>query len=134
MPRSSKQPIVQILLAQAILCGFVASALAIWQGSTVGLSALTGGMIAVLPNAFLAARLMTPGAGSSARALLAAAWLGEIGKLTLTALLFSAVFIFLRPISALAVFVGFIPAQFVVFCAPLMGRERLNGRGGRAKI
>ena len=133
VPRPGKQPIMTILLAQALTGGIVATALALWQGSTVGLSALMGGAIAVLPNAFLAALLMTPGAGTSARALLGAAWLGEIGKLVLTVLLFAAVFILVRPISGLAVFGGYIAAQMVILCAPLMGSERLDGIDGKAK-
>ncbi|MGD8339445.1 MAG: ATP synthase subunit I [Gammaproteobacteria bacterium] len=134
VPTPGKQPILSILLAQALVGGLVASGLALWLGSTAGFSALMGGVAAVLPNAFLAALLLTPRAGSSARALLGAAWVGEIGKLMLTVLLFAVVFIAVRPISAPAVFAGYIAAQLVILCAPLMGSERLDGRDGKAKI
>ena len=109
------------LLAQAGVSLGLAVALWFWQGSTAAVSALLGGMVAVIPNAFLAARLLAPGAGNSARALMRSAWLGEIGKLLLTALLFGVVFGVVRPISPLAVFGGFIAAQLVIFGALLYG-------------
>jgi ATP synthase protein I len=134
VPITGRQPIITILLAQALASGLVAAGLALWLGRTVGVSALLGGAVAVLPNAFLAARLLTPGSAASAKAMLRAAWLGEVGKLIMTAVLFAAVFIAVKPLSAPAVFGGFIAAQLVIFCAPLMGSGWLDGKDGKAKI
>ena len=89
VPRPGKQPIVSILLAQALASGMLAAGLGLWLGRTVGVSALLGGAVAVLPNAFLAARLLKPGNKVSAEALLQSAWLGEAGKLIMTAVLFA---------------------------------------------
>lgn len=111
-----------ILLAQAGVSAGIALLLGVSQGAVPALSALLGGMIAVLPNGFLAARLLAPRAGSSAKALMRSAWLGEAGKLLLTALLFGAVFALLRPISPAAIFGGFIAAQLVIFVVPLLDR------------
>jgi ATP synthase protein I len=134
VPKPGRQPILSILLAQVLVSGITASVLAISHGSTVATSALAGGMIAVVPNAFLAARLLSATAGTSARALLGAAWIGEIGKFVMTVALFAAVFVFVRPISAAAVLGGYIVAQLVVFCAPLIAGGRLDGRDGKAEI
>jgi ATP synthase protein I len=120
------QPILLLLLAQVAVALAVAAGLALWQGRLTAVSALLGGAIAVIPNAFLAARLLSPRAGTSARALLRAAWLGEIGKLVLTALLFAIVLVTMRPISGLGLFGGFIAAQLVIFGAPLLGSGRLD--------
>jgi ATP synthase protein I len=120
------QPILLLLLAQVAVALAVAAGLALWQGRLTAVSALLGGAIAVIPNAFLAARLLSPRAGASARALLRAAWLGEIGKLALTALLFAIVLVTMRPISGLGLFGGFIAAQLVIFGAPLLGSGRLD--------
>lgn len=127
------QPIVSILLAQVALSGAVAAGLAVWQGQIAAVSALLGGVIAVVPNAFLAARLIAPHAGASAKRLLRAAWLGEIGKLVLTALLFAVVFASVRPLSAAGVFAGFIAAQLAIFGMPLLGGEWLDGKEEKAK-
>lgn len=114
------------LLAQIGVSVAIAALLWAWHGELAAMSALVGGMTAVVPNGFLAARLLKPRAAS---ALLRAAWLGEIGKLLLTALLFGAVFAWMRPISAPAVFAGFIAAQLVVFGALLVsGRPRRGSR------
>jgi ATP synthase protein I len=72
-----------------------------------------------VPNAFLAARLLA--ARATARAVLRAAWIGEFGKLFLTATAFLVIFAFVRPISAPAVFAGFIAVQLVLFGALLYG-------------
>ena len=117
----ARQPILLILLAQVVASGVVALVLALWQGQLAAFSALLGGAIAVVPNAFLAARLLKPAAGTSARAMLRAAWIGEIGKLVLTALMFALVFATVRPLAVLALFGGFIVAQLMVICVPLAG-------------
>jgi ATP synthase protein I len=129
----ARQPILLILLAQAVTSAVVAAVLALWQGQLVAVSALLGGAIAVIPNAFLAARLLSPQAGANAKAMLRAAWLGELGKLALTVLLFSIVLVTVRPISAFGLFGGFIAAQLVVFGAPLLGSGRLDGTEDKAK-
>jgi ATP synthase protein I len=134
VPLPGRQPIIWILLAQAVSSGLIAGGLALWFGRIVGVSALLGGAVAVLPNAFLAARLLKPGNTVSAEMLLRSAWLGEAGKLIMTAVLFAAVFVAVRPLSAPAVFGGFIAAQLVIFCAPLMGSGWLDGKDGKAKI
>lgn len=126
----SNQSIVSILLAQFVASLVVAGTGALVFGQTVAVSSLLGGVIAVVPNAFLAARLMSPRLADDAEAMLRAAWLGEIGKLVLTGLLFAAVFVSVRPLSGLALFAGFIAAQMMVFGAPLLeraGSEKGNG-------
>jgi ATP synthase protein I len=95
------------------------------MGEVAGASALLGGAAVVVPNAFLAARLLQPSRDESAEAMMRAAWVGEIGKLLLTAVLFGVIFGVVRPIEPPAVFAGLIAAQLVVFGALLLG----GGRG-----
>jgi ATP synthase protein I len=109
------------LLVQTCVSAALALALWAWVGGVAATSALFGGATAVLPNGFLAARLLAPSRDESAKAMMRSAWLGEIGKLLLTALLFGVIFGFVRPIDPLAVFAGFIAAQLVVFGALLVG-------------
>lgn len=109
------------LLVQAAVTVSLAAVLLIWLGQVAATSALLGGLTALVPNAFLAARLLRAGMGEGGRALLRAAWLGEIGKLLLTVLLFAVIFARVRPLEPLAVFGGFIAAQLVVFGVLLLG-------------
>jgi ATP synthase protein I len=115
------------LLVQACVSFAVAVVAWISAGEIAGTSALFGGATAVVPNGFLAARLLKPSRDESAKAMMRAAWLGEIGKLLLTALLFGVIFGFVRPLEPLAVFAGFIAAQLVVFGGLLVG----NGTGAQ---
>lgn len=108
-----------ILLAQSVVSiGLAAVAWAL-IGADSALAIVLGGMAAVIPNAFLAARLLGLAPRADARALMRAAWLGEIGKLLLTVLAFVGIFTWIRPNSAAAVFCGFIAAQSIVLGALL---------------
>jgi ATP synthase protein I len=116
---SDRRIVPLTLLAQAGVSVGLALLLWWWQGNVAATSALLGGMVAVVPNAFLAARLLQPSTPDAA-SLLRSAWIGEIGKVVLTALLFGVIFAMLRPIAPLAVFGAFIAAQLVVFGALLL--------------
>lgn len=101
----------------------VAFAVTCWVawGRIAGYSALVGGLICVLSNAFLALRILAPGGDLSGRGMMRSAWAGEIGKLALTVLMFGATFALLEPISAAAVIGGYIAAQLVIFAALALG-------------
>jgi ATP synthase protein I len=116
------------LLAQAGMSSALAALLWITFGGVAAASTLLGGAAAVVPNAFLAARVLKPNRDVSAGAMMRAAWLGEIGKVLLTVVAFGVIFGFVRPISPPAVFAGFIAAQLVVFGALLVGGGLEAGR------
>lgn len=109
------------LLVQTCVSFVVAAVSWVWFGEVAAWSALLGGAAVVIPNGFLAARVLAPNRDVSARAMLRSAWFGEVGKLALTALAFGVIFGVVRPIEPLAVFAGFIAAQLVVFAALLVG-------------
>ncbi len=100
----------------------VALSAALWSafGHVAGYSALLGSLTAVVPNLFLALRIMAPRRDPGAKALLGAAWVGEAGKLALTVLFFVLVFTQVRPLSAAALFAGFIVTQLVALFGLLM--------------
>jgi len=112
--------VAKVLLAQLGLT--VALALIFWgtDGRVSGYSALLGGLTCVIPNAFLALRLVAPRRDPGAGALVRAAYIGELGKLALTVLMFSMVFTLVRPLAAGPLFVGFIAAQLATFSGLLM--------------
>ncbi|HET8698929.1 MAG TPA: ATP synthase subunit I [Gammaproteobacteria bacterium] len=112
------------LLGQAGVTLCLGAGLWLWLGQVAGVSALLGGATAVIPNGFLAARLLQRRTGAGGTALLRSAWIGEIGKWLLTAVLFAAIFGAVRPLEPLAVFGGFIAAQMVIFAALLLGGAR----------
>ena len=98
----------------------------VFSAGGIGYSVLLGSLICVIPNAFLALRLVVPRRDPGAQALVNAAWIGEIGKLALTVLLFSLVFTLVRPLNAAALFAGFIASQLVTFSGFLMRGDTLK--------
>ncbi len=129
MPGSGRGfTVVGTLLGQALVTLTLAGLLWIWQGRVAAMSALLGGLAALVPNAFLAARLLSASIDQAGLPLLRAAWIGEIGKLVLTAVIFAVIFLRVRPLAPLAVFGGFIAAQLVVFGALLLGSGAVDGR------
>jgi ATP synthase protein I len=113
-----------ILLAQLGVAVALAAIVWIWLGSDRAVPTLLGGLIGVVPNAFLAARLMSPRAGSSARNLLAAGWLGEIGKIVIAAVMFTAVFVTLKPLHPGFLFAGYIATILALPVGLLFERGR----------
>ena len=121
-----------ILLAQSGAALGLAAIVWISLGSERAVPTLLGGLIGVVPNAFLAARLMSPRAGSSAKSLLRAGWIGEVGKLAIAALMFAAVFATLRPLHPGFLFAGFIATLLALPLGLLFdGDERTGAEGGR---
>ena len=94
------------------------------KGHIAGYSALLGALACVIPNAFLALRLVVPRRDPGARALIRAAYIGELGKLALTVLIFSIVFVLVRPLAAVPFFTGFIAAQLVTLSGLLLRDEQ----------
>ena len=110
--------IPRVLMWQFIVGAVLAAALWLVFGKVAGYSALLGSLACVLPNAFLGLRLMAPRRDPGA--LKRAAWIGEIGKLALTVLLFVLIFTRVEPLEAAALFAGFIASQLTVFAGFLM--------------
>ena len=117
---SSVNPIVKVLLLQLGLGMVVAMLFWGLNGPIPGYSAMLGGLICVVPNAFLALRLSVPREDPGAKALVRAAYVGELGKLALTVIGFIVVFSLVEPLSVGALFAGFIAAQLATFGGFLM--------------
>ena len=111
---------LKVLVAQIGIGAVLAAALWGLYGHVAGYSALLGSLTCVIPNAFLALRLVVPRRDPGAGALIRAAYIGELGKLALTVLMFSSVFVLVRPLSAAALFAGFIAAQLMTFAGFLV--------------
>ena len=109
--------VLNILLAQSGVTILVAGIAWIWAGEVAAYSAVLGGVACVVPNAFLAARILALRGAPTARNMMRTAYLGEAGKLILTLALFGAIFASVRPLSPGLVFAGFIAAQAVMFVA-----------------
>ena len=115
---------LKVLVGQIGIGVVLAAALWGLYGHVAGYSALLGSLTCVIPNAFLALRLIAPRRDPGAGALLRAAYIGELGKLGLTVLIFSIVFVLVRPLSAAALFSGFIAAQLMTIAGLLLANNQ----------
>jgi len=115
--------VVRVLLTQLGLSVVISALFWGFTGVVSAYSALLGGLTCVIPNAFLALRLLVPRRDPGAGALIRAAYLGEVGKLALTVIMFILVFTLVQPLAAGALFTGFIAAQLATFAGFLM-RDR----------
>ncbi len=118
--RRGSNIIVTVLAGQLVVGVVLAAVLWGFAGSVAGYSALLGSLICVIPNAFLGMRIVLARRDPGARALIRAAYTGELGKLALTVLMFSIVFVTVRPLAAGSLFAGFIAAQLVTFVGFLL--------------
>ncbi len=107
--------IFRILIAQLFASLLIGAAALVLADSTAALSAVLGGLICVIPNAFLALRIIVGSSGRDPRGMLRASYVGAAGKLLLTAALFAAVFVLVRPLAAGWLFGAFVLAQATVW-------------------
>ncbi len=113
--------IPRVLTWQFVIGVALAAVLWVVYGNAAGYSALLGSLACVIPNAFLGLRIMAT--RRDAKALLRAAWIGELIKLVLTVAIFTLVFALVRPLSAAALFAGFIVTQLVAFSGLAMRHD-----------
>jgi ATP synthase protein I len=121
---SSMSTVLRVLLGQAGIGAVLAAVFWGFGGHVAGYSALLGSLACVIPNGFLALRLLAPRRDAGAKALMRAAYFGELGKLGLTVLMFSIVFLVVQPLAAGPLFAGFIAAQLMTFLGLLMRDEQ----------
>ena len=120
---------LKVLAGQAAVGLALAAAFWAAGGGVPGYSALLGSLACVVPNAFLALRLALPRRDPGAKALMRAAWAGEMGKLALTVLLFSLVLATVRPLSDGPLLTGFIASQLMVLMGLWLQDEQAVHKG-----
>jgi ATP synthase protein I len=89
------------------------------SGSVAATSALLGGLVSTLPNAYFAIKLFRYQGAHAARQIVNSFYKGEASKLVLSVILFTLVFKCYKPIP-LVFFAVYIVAQMVFWFAPLI--------------
>lgn len=111
----SRRRALSYLIAQLVLSLTVTALLLLYDPVTA-YSALTGGMIATVSNAWFTYRVFRVSATSAASAMLTSVYVGEIYKILLTGALFVCAFVLIKPVDALALFVSY----FLIHMTPLL--------------
>lgn len=102
-----RPPVFRITVIQLIVLALI-SVLLFTFDTVSALSVLSGGLIAVIPQAYFAARAFRWRGARSAQAIAKSSYAGLVGKFIFSAAGFAVVFATLRPIEGLAVFVGYL--------------------------
>lgn len=115
--------VAKILLTQLALGAAVAVVAGVMLGPVAAFSALLGTLICVIPNGFLALRMLVARRSGDPRRMLNATYVGEAGKIGLSIGMFAVVFVWVQPLHPLMLLTGFIVAQAGVGAAFLMSHE-----------
>ncbi len=89
-----------------------------------GYSALLGGIICLIPNAYFAYRTFAYQGAQAARKIVNSFYKAEAVKLGLTALFFGLTFKYVKPLEPLSLFMTFFIVQVVHWLAPLLMVEK----------
>ena len=102
--RPPVQRIAQVQLAVLVSL----SLMLLTRDKVLAYSVLSGGLIAVIPQAYFAALAFRWRGARSASAIARSSYAGEVGKFILSIAGFAVVFAAVRPIDGLAVFAGYL--------------------------
>ncbi|WP_242602195.1 F0F1 ATP synthase subunit I [Legionella nagasakiensis] len=98
---------------------------ALISGGTAALSAVMGGLISALPNAYFARKLFRCQGARAAKQIVNNLYKGEALKIILSMILFSLVFVFFKVVPT-AFFAAYIVTQMVFWFAPLIFVNKQN--------
>ena len=111
--RQSKQQAIKYIKSQLLLTVVISVILLVFDG-VMAYSALTGGLVATIANAWFAYKVFSVSPDSAAETMVASAYMGEIYKIILTGALFISAFVVIKPISAAALLITY----FVIHMTP----------------
>ncbi|CEK12212.1 ATP synthase subunit I [Legionella hackeliae] len=115
----------RLLAAQLIICLVIALALLLVWGEKESLSALLGGLVAIIPSALFARKLFRYQGARAARQIVKGFYLGEALKIVATIALFTFVFMSFK-IAPLVFFFTYIVVLMSHWLAPLFFANKLN--------
>lgn len=124
VPAQLKRPRFKRLLFAQLLTVMVMGMLgAIFAGGSAALSALTGGLVCLLPNAYFAWRAFRYQGAQFARDIVKSFYRAEAGKFGLTAALFTLVFIAVPPSNPAFFFGAYVATLFTQWLGPWLLRK-----------
>ena len=120
--RNAKNNQANLAVRAQVAATLILSLILLFLGWVAAYSALAGGAIATIANAFFAKRVFTDYRAQKPGKLLAQIYGAEISKLVLVAILFAAVIVWLKPLNVLALFGVFLFVHLIPFFIALSGR------------
>lgn len=124
--RRARARTYRIFTGQVVLVALLSAVLWSVSGQTAAISALAAGAVYLIPNLYFASRALKHQRGDTARKVLAQMYVSEIWKMGMTALLFAAVFMLVRPLSPFSLFGTYILLHLTGWVAQLMLNNRFQ--------
>lgn len=112
------------IYVQALVIFIITCLLFFWS-TLLAFSFFWGGIICILPNAYLAHKLFAKTGANAARQIVTSFYLGETVKFIITIILFIIAFKYFN-VNKLAVFIGYIIAQVTFWVTALMRDPTVN--------
>jgi len=123
--------VIRLLLVWQLIGAILVGGVGLVWGKSAALGAVLGGLIVWLPNCYFAFRAFRHRGARAARQIVRSFYAGAAGKMLLTALLFTLVFINVKPLNALALFAGYAAVLSLNWIVPvLMGRSEIRSKVG----
>ena len=110
-----------LVFIQFLVALIISGLLYAFTDGVTAYSALAGGMISTMSNAYFAVRLFSDHGSWQPKQLASTVFRGESGKLILTGALFVLVMVLIRPLNVVSLFAAYL----VVQVSPLIAANRL---------
>ncbi|MBR7888106.1 ATP synthase subunit I [Marinomonas sp. A79] len=120
---AKKKAIFRFLLLQILLVLLISLGIFYVSGGLYGYSFILGAFSSLLPSVYMAWRVFAYKGVRPAKEVVRSFYRGEAGKLVLTAIVLSLVFILVKPISAEYFFAGFGVAILSHWLSPILLRQ-----------
>ena len=98
--QQSKKQAISFIKSQLLLTVVISVILLVFDG-VKAYSALTGGLVATIANAWFAYKVFSVSPDSAAESMIASAYMGEIHKILLIGALFICAFVLIKPIQTI---------------------------------
>ncbi len=118
-----KKAVYRFIFLQLLLVLFVSLGIFYVLGCLSAYSFLLGALASILPSVYMAWRVFGQKKVMPAREVVKSFYRGEAGKLVLTALLLSLVFVFVEPLAAGSFFAGFVLAILSHWLSPFILKQ-----------
>ena len=116
--------VIKMLLIWQIVGAFTLGLVGLFWGQDAAVGAFLGGLTVWFPNCYFAFRAFKHRGARAARLIVRSFYTGAAGKMLLTAVMFTMIFVNVRPLNAPAVFIGFALVQMLSWVVPLIvGRQ-----------
>jgi ATP synthase protein I len=116
----------RLLLAQALTVAMLGTIALMVEGEDSALSAVTGGLVCLIPNLYFVLRIAPLRGGRRITGFVSAFYRAEAGKFGLTVVLFVLVFLTVPPSNPAFFFGAYVAVHFIHWLAPWLMRESLT--------